>query len=372
MSFKSSYSQNSTYISCPKFWYNSYVLKLKGLTEGASLYFGSAMDAAVESMLKNEPNYMNRFHARWHTAMSNGKPKQLFDADDIIFGYNDFDESLLDKHGDTPIMEDWAKQLGLIPQTETPDFQKLVGLYRETVKLKKNSYRAPTDEQIKYYNRLSWLSMNHKGRILITAFRDQFYPKIKKVISTQNFCNIKDPSTGDSIVGVIDMVLEIEGYDKPIIFDLKTAAMPYTQDQIELTDQLTLYAGMKGADYQTNLVGYVVLCKNIPKDIVAYCNKCNGTRNGRHKTCDALSSSGDRCHGNWIETKVPKPVVQVLVESKTPEQINDLFQDISNIMVAMKNSVIFKNTSKCNNWYGSKCQYYDLCHKNDPTGLVKK
>jgi len=354
------------------YWFNSYVKKLKGVTEGASLYFGSAIDTAVEHLLKGNNDYIEKFYDRWHTAISNNKPKQIYDADDIIFGYNDFDEAILDKTNDSITMESWARELNLLQPNETADFSKLVNLYKETVKLKKNSFKRPTNEQIKYFNRLSWLSMNHKGRILLEAFKTQFYPKIKKVIATQQFTNITDPNTGDSVVGVIDMVLEIDGYDKPIIFDLKTAGMPYDQNNIDYSDQLTLYAGMKGSYYNTNLVGYIVLCKNIPKDIVAYCNKCNGNRNGRHKTCDALDSTGNRCHGDWIETKVPKPIVQVLVEEKSPEQIQSLFQDISNIILAMKNKIVYKNTSRCDNWYGSICVYKNLCHKNDPSGLIKK
>jgi len=222
-----------------------------------------------------------------------------------------------------------------------------------------------------YFNRCSWLSLKRKGHLLIEAFKVQFLPKVKNVLATQERASIKDPNTGDSIQGYIDMVLEIEGYDKPVIFDLKTAARPYTEEQIELGAQLTLYAGMNGGKYNTDLVGYVVLCKNIEKIEDSKCKTCGHTKTGRHKTCDNIIN-GQRCEGEWLTKKIPKPNVQVLVKQKTQQEINDLFMDVGNILVAMKQEIVYKDISKCNNWFGSKCPYYDACHHNDTSGLKKR
>ena len=206
---------------------------------------------------------------------------------------------------------------------------------------------------------------------MIGAFKEQFLPKITKVISTQQRGDIKDAESGDSIMGFIDMVLEIEGYDKPIIFDLKTAARPYDQTSIDLTEQLTLYAKMKGADFNTNLVGYVVLVKNIKKEVVGFCKTCNNKKLSRHKTCNA-EIKGVRCNGEWDETIELKPEVQVLVKEKSQEEMDNLMESYGNIICAMKNNIVYKDVSKCANWYGGKCPYYDACHNNDTSGLVKK
>jgi len=370
MSQKTSYSQNSLYTECPKAWYWKYQQKLDSPEEGASLYFGSAVDTAVMKLLEGDLNYEDIFIKNMNNQFNYGKLTQFFDNDNIVYSYADFDEHILLKE-DYNELEKWAKELGFFTQTYNPSSQELVNTYKTCAALKKNPYKSFKDKDKTYFNRASWLCLKRKGLLLIEAFKVQFYPKITKVLATQQRANIKDPNTGDSVVGVIDMVLEIEGYDKPIIFDLKTAARPYTEEQIELTTQLTLYAGMQGTQYNTNLVGYVVLCKNINKDRVSTCKNCGNTKTSRHKTCDK-DLGGVRCGGDWDEKVVPNPEIQVLVREKTQQQINDLFLDVGNILHAMKNNIVYKNTSKCNNWFGSQCPYYNACHKNDTSGLVKK
>lgn len=370
MAFKTSYSQNNTYITCPKHWSMSYVDGWEADSEGASLYFGSAVDAAATEMLLGKPDWLKTFYDRWTKSWNFGSSTQVFDNPDIVFAYKDFDEYVLEPK-DFATLRTWAVSLNLAQQTVLD--KELIDLYKFITEKKKNPYKSPTTDEMTYFNRCAWLSMKRKGKLLLGAFQTQFLPKVKKVIATQSRATIKDPVTGDSIVGYIDMVLEIDGYNKPIIFDLKTAGMPYSQEDIDLTQQLTLYAAMKGNDYNTDLVGYVVLCKNIPKTNMSTCKSCGHLKTGRHKTCDAIVSlSGKRCDGEWDEKMIPAPVVQVLVEKKDSAQINDLLGDISNIVLAMKNGVVYKNVSKCNNWYGGQCPFYKACHKNDFTGLVKK
>ena len=368
---KTSHSQNNTYLTCPKHWYLSYKEGYENPVQGASLFFGSAVDAAVTDMLEGKTDWENTFSDRWYRAFNFGKATQIFDNDEVVFGHKDFDKDVIESK-DFIKMETWAKELNLIAMSHVPSHSELLDLYKNCADTKKNPYKTVSKEQLKYFNRCSWLSLKRKGKILLKAFNTQFYPKITRVIATQQRADIKDPNTGDTITGFIDMVLEIKGYDKPIIFDLKTAALPYSQDDIDLTQQLTLYAAMKGKDYNTDLVGYVVLCKNIPKEVVGTCTICAQKRTGRHKTCDAVDSNGNRCNGAWLETNKPAPIVQVLIEKKTQAQVDDLLIDIGNIMLAMDNQIVYKNVSKCNDWYGSRCPFFNLCHKGDATGLIKK
>lgn len=367
---RTSHSQNSTYLTCPKHWHMNYKEGWESPVMGASLFFGSAIDAAVTDMLEGKQSWLPTFYDRWNKAYSFGKATPVFDNDDVVYGHKDFDKDVLESK-DFATLETWAKELKLIDDLATPTPQQLIDLYKDASETKKNPYKVLRKTQLTYFNRASWLSMKRKGKILLNSFHTQFMPKVKRVLATQQRADIKDPNTGDTITGFIDMVLEIDGYDKPIIFDLKTAAMPYSQDDIDLTQQLTLYAAMKGQAYNTDLVGYVVLCKNIPKDSVSTCKKCGNVKSGRHKTCEAIVA-GNRCGGDWDEVTVPAPIVQVLVEQKSQAQINDLLLDIGNIMLAMDNNIVYKNVSKCKDWYGSICPFYNACHKNDYTGLNKK
>lgn len=367
MAFRTSYSQNSTYIQCPKHWEWSYVEKYRSSYEGASIYFGAAVDAAVMLLLeKPQEDFIKKFYDRWDCAIVNNKPVTLFDNPAIIYANSDFDEYVLDKATDMAQLWDWAKELGVDSLGRNG-----VEVYKEILKIKKNPYRNTGANELKFFNRASWLSMKRKGKYLLEAFKNDFYPKIKKVHATQKRATITDPTSGDSIVGVIDMVVELEGYEKPIIFDLKTAAMPYSQEQIETTEQLTLYAAMCAYEFNTDLVGYVVLPKAIRKDIVSNCGMCGHAKSSKHRTCDNVIN-GVRCNGAWVESRIPKPEVQVLIQSKTPEQVEELLKDIANIVLAMKNKIVYKNTNKCENWYGNKCPFYNACHKGDMSGLIKK
>lgn len=379
MGIKTSYSQNNTYKDCPKHWQMLYKEGWEGKIEGSSLYFGSAIDAGVTAMLDGKPDWLQVFYDRWNKSWNFGKSVVIFDNPEITYGYKDFDEYVLEDK-DFQTLTTWALQLNLVPAAQIVLFSspgavlktEMITLFKDIAGKKKNPYKTPTASEMIFYNRASWLSMKRKGKILLNSFNTQFFPKIKRVIATQQRAQIQDPNTGDTITGFIDMVLEIDGYDKPIIFDLKTAGQPYTQQDIDLTQQLTLYAAMKSGDYNTDLVGYVVLCKNIPKDSVSTCKTCGNVKNSAHKTCNALDANGLRCNGVWDEKTVCKPEVQVLVEKKDVNQINDLLIDYGNIILAMKQEIVYKNTSKCTNWYGGVCPYFNACHKNDYSGLNNK
>ena len=328
------------------------------------------------ALLDKKDNYMLTFNDKWYTGSKDRKPYQVYDNVDVTYSYFDFDQYVLNVE-DLKSMTNWAEELKLKMPADGP-----VSLFKQIVVIKKSPYKKLTDAQLRYFCRCSWISMRRKGELLINAFKEQFLPKVKNVMAVQKFTNIKDDDTGDVINGYIDMVLEIEGYDKPIIFDLKTAARAYTEQQIELTEQLTLYAAMDAHNFKTNLVGYCVLVKNIGKDMVGTCETCGHTRvSNRTRKCDKTTLVGktktgkdklERCNGKWLENYKLLPQVQVLVKEKTPEEINALLVDQGNILHGMKERVVYKDTSKCYNWFGGKCPFFNACHKNDFSGLKKR
>lgn len=367
----SSYSQNNIYRTCPMYWKWSYIDKLKSPEQSAALYFGSAVDDAIMANLEGKENYMEVFYSRWTTARGYGNNPdiQLFDNDKVSFISKDFDADLL-KPEDKKEMISWLKTLRLSRISSDP-----LELFSIIIKNKRNPYKKITNNQLRYFNRCCWLSMKRKGEILIDSFITQFKPKIKKVHATQKAGRISE--NGHSIFGYLDFIAEIKGYDKPIIFDLKTAARPYNQAKIDLTEQLTLYYAMAGEEYKTDYVGYVVLSKEINKNEKYTCKSCGNIRAAgkRHKTCDItkiVKGKKTRCHGEWeVESEIA-PEVQVLVQQKTKRDKEELLKDYNNIMKAMDDKIIYRNTDKCTNWYGGVCSFYDACHKDDTTGLVKK
>lgn len=353
-------------------WSNKYVDKVESDVEGASLSFGSAIDAAVQAMLEGKTQWLQVFYDNWKSQFVFGQVKQVFDNPNIGYGHKDLDIDLLEPK-DYPELERWAKELNLIPQGNVVTNEQLVALFKQISKDKSNPYKGINKDELKYFNRASWLGLKRKGKVLLNAFYDQFYPKIKKVHAVQKKVDLIDPQSKDSITGFIDMVVEIDGYPKPIIFDLKTSSMPYDQHKLHVSPQLTLYTAMGTQQFNTDYVGYVVLNKNIPKDEVSHCASCGYKKTGRHKTCDNVTINNTRCGGSWVDTKVPVPVVQVMVAQKTVDQVNDILGDYSNLIAAMKNGVIWKNTDRCMDHFGAVCPYYNYCHKNgDMTGLRKR
>lgn len=295
----------------------------------------------------------------------------IFDNPNVTYAHGDFDADVLFPE-DIKTLADWAHELGVGEERGDP-----IKAYKEVSKAKKNKFKRINQYELKYFNRCSWLSLKRKGHLLMQSFVEQFVPKIERVISVQKHSQIVSDDKEDVITGKIDMILKIKGYDKPIIFDLKTASRPYTQKQIDETEQLAVYSAMEGGRYGTDLVGYVVLSKAVNKETEATCKNCSYKRTGRHKKCDneVMNDEGTgkvRCNGDWDEKTVLAPQVQVLIEKKTDEQINYQLGVETQTIDAMKAGVVYKNTSKCDNWYGSKCPFYDLCHKNDATGLIKR
>jgi PD-(D/E)XK nuclease superfamily len=371
MAHKTSHSQNNDYIACPQYWSHKYQGGWRSMTEGSSLYFGTAIDTAATEMLLGNKNYLDKFHEKWDSQTNDGKVIQIFDNTAITFAHKDFDSEVLEA-GDFKDLEAWAKQLNLMPAASTPTNLELVQLFRDASKAKGSPYLKFTDDQFKYFNRCCWLSLKRKGKIMLKALEEQFLPKVKKVLATQKRSKVEDAVTGDQVVGYIDMIVELEGYDKPVILDLKTSSFPYDQSQLDLSPQLTIYAAMEAKNYNTDLVGYVILNKNIPKLETAYCKTCGYKRLTRHKTCDNLMPNGDRCHGDWLESKIPNLQVQVMIDKKSQDKINSQLLDAGAIIQAMKLGIVYKNTSKCEDWYGGKCGYFNLCHKNDSSGLTKR
>lgn len=362
---KTSYSQNSTYIQCPKFWEFNYIKKYKSKVEGASAHFGSAVDDSISDMLRGKSNneYMKTFYDRMVEGNSFGKKVKVYDNENIVYSNNDFDKDIL-KDEDLKKLDQFKTELNF-KQVDS------IQLFKDILKKKKNPFKPLSKNEWVFFNRASWLSLIRKGELLIDLFNKEVYPKITKVHCIQKYSNYRNPITGDYIMGVVDMIVELEGYDKPIIIDLKTSAREYTKDKLELTDQLLMYLAMEGSNYNTNLVGYIVLPKNINKIIKSNCSVCNFKKNGKHKTCNNVNNK-IRCNGSWNEKVLVKPNYQLLIEEKSDAQVNNMLIDCMNLTKAMSNKIIYKNKDKCYNWFGSKCPYFEACHNNDYSGLIKK
>jgi hypothetical protein len=347
---------------------------------GASLVFGTSIDNAVEKLLNGkELDYIKTFDQEWTRSSCNYDGLMtVFDNPDIVYMNADFDEDVLLEE-DKLTLGKWTKELN-IDLSDNP-----VECYHLIKKNKKSKFKHISKEELKYFNRCSYLSLRRKGHLMLHSFNEQFVPKIEQVISVQKNSSITSYDGRDTIAGKIDLILKLTGHDKPVILDLKTSSKPYTQAQLDDSEQLKIYAAMECDNYNTDLIGYVVLCKNINKDISAICKTCNSNRNGRHKTCDTLrellpnedkkvnkKTGLVRCGGEWNETTVLAPKVQVLIHQVSPEKVDHQMAIESSTLDAMNAKSCIKNTKVCRAWWGSTCPFIKLCENGDPSGLRKK
>jgi hypothetical protein len=338
-------------------------LKYKTAEIGGSLLYGSAIDAAVMDLLDGKLDWKQKFYDRWKVGYVDSKAIDVFDNPDVVFANADFDALVLEEN-DLILMKSWIKELGLESLGSNP-----VNVFKEVLKIKKNPYKQNKANELAYFRRASWVALNRKGGILLDAFKEQFYPLIEEVLATQVHGSLTDPTTGDSISGYIDFIVRVKGYSSPIIIDLKTAAQEYSLEQAKKSEQLSTYLILKGQEYSTSLVGYVVLIKNIPKEVESYCEICNNKKNSKHKTCDNLVN-GKRCGGAWLSKTILKPKVQFLVESRDQFALESLLQDYGSTLLAMKNDIHYRASEQCSNWFGKPCIYEKLCWEGKTDGLI--
>jgi PD-(D/E)XK nuclease superfamily len=358
---KISHSKVNTYIECPQKFKYIYIDKLRPTSKNASLYFGSAIDLAVQEYLHDmKSDWKSKFEKHWLTANDQGRFINLYDSLEIDYSYKDFDKDLLTDE-DIKIAEASQKEL-------LPSFQGdwLEAKEYVTTRKKQRAHVHFTNNEHRYFNRLSWLSMKRKGILMTQAFVEQIGPKIKKVLMVQKRVQITSDN-GDILTGYVDMVLDIEDHGV-VIFDLKTAAQEYDPLQTLTSQQLGIYASILGAELNTYKVGYIVLLKNIEKDKEKICSVCGHKGEGSHKKCDA-EINGKRCNGEWNLQLKLNGRVQVLTEELTEENMQAILDTVGGVTHAIKENLFYRNSNSCLEYGG--CPYAALCWKGKMDGLVK-
>lgn len=233
-----------------------------------------------------------------------------------------------------------------------------------------------TEEEIKEAgednDKLSWFSLRHKGHLMIDTFKNEFLPKVKNVYSTQELIELENEQ-GDKSIGYCDAVLDIDGFDYPVITDFKTAAKPYSEDSVQYSVQLSQYLHALSDKYNTRLAGYIVFLKSISKNRTKICNKCGFDGTGlKFKFCNNIVN-GSRCSSDWIETLRPKAEMQIIID-EIPQEVEHLVIDnIDSVNTSIKIGIFTKNVNGCKDaGYGKPCDFFELCWKKDPSKLSRK
>lgn len=226
MSIKLSYSAATKYKMSPRAYYLHYQLRLRPDVLSSPLFFGNAMDLALNELLEQKQkgqevdiDYANQvFKDAWTDAEVDGKKVRLCDPGCIKFSKSDYDASIFNLDDEISIAA------GLDP---------------------------------------SWVSMRRKGFMMIDAYVDQILPRIQKVHFVQKQIMITN-ADGDAFTGLIDFCAQWED-GKTYIFDNKTSSIKYAHDAVETSEQLSTYYEAMRDELHIDGAGYVIIPKKMRK-----------------------------------------------------------------------------------------------------------
>lgn len=338
MNNRLSHSAINKFLFCGEAYRLHYQEGYRPLTISSALLFGKALDKAFEYILtgkndvtdKNIANEYEYFDYYWRMQYINDIPTDIYlNANNVVtYSSSDIDYDLLSREE--------------IAEANNED------------------------------GRVAWFSMRRKGHLMINTFKSEFLPKVKKIHSTQEFIELENEQ-GDKSIGYCDAVIELEGHDKPIILDFKTAARPYAEDSVQHSVQLSQYLHFLSDKYSnTRLAGYVVFIKKISKDRTKVCDNCGFDGTGaRFKTCNNVINE-ERCNGEWTEKLNFKAEMQLLV-NEIPQSVEHFVIDnIDTVNSAIKTGIFTKNVNGCKDaGFGKPCDFFELCWKKDGSKLCK-
>jgi hypothetical protein len=355
-----SHSAAQRFQSCGESYRLHYIEKLRSKYQSAALIFGSALDHAINALLKKDKKTPEDvFMYNWRFAEIAGNREYLPDSPKIVYSNTDFDKDLLTQ-------EDYTE---LEKKTALHTKEDILEYYKKLSDLKKSlSWDKMSIDDKKMYNAYNWLSLRRKALLMITAYKTDVLPKIKKIHAVQRFVDLQNDDK-DKIIGYIDLICEWEN-EGNVIFDLKTSSIDYDEGSVLTSPQLTLYMNAVGHEYSTRKCGFIVLKKQILKNRKKICSVCsfNGS-SGRHKTC-SNEINGVRCGGEYLETISPQVSIQIQIDSipeRTEEIVMQNFIDINN---AIKEKTFVRNFSSCMRPWGP-CEFRKICFFNDYSEVTK-
>ncbi len=332
MKLKLSFSAVQKFIQCPKKYNLHYNLKIREMTKGSALFFGTAIDEALNFLLMDPERSLAAslevFRDKWTRQEINGVQTALMTHPNVVFYNGDFDKDVL-LDDDIITIFDRLRAEGF-----EFDHQNLEIIHKELCKAKKDKTFSEDDKLI--FNYLSWFSLLRKGEMMITAYHAQVLPRIKRIIGMQKYFSIQN-EVGDELIGFIDMIAEYEcddGVVRLIRFDHKTSSTKYKDESVRESEQLATYTLATEEEFKEKTAAFIVMEKNIRK-------------------------RDPRVRITTIIDEIPSAL-----EDKVLEQYDVACERI-------KNEEFPANLSSCEDEKGFRCAYYNLCHKNDMTGLVK-
>lgn len=370
MSIKISHSAMTVYTECAQKWKYRYRDKIVSKEKGSALFFGSAMDEALNYMLLNKDDKskdlvaeaVKVFNVFWEQQKDNeGKIMDLPMNPDIKYSKYDFDIDFLEK-------SDWA-ELYRLSENPINDRNDIAD------KLKNTDWQDLEEKEKMLYNFSSWLTLKRKAVYMIKAYYEQILPEIAEVIKVQQPLELND-GTGNIIIGFIDLIAKLHS-GAVAVLDNKTTSVEYAEDSVRTSPQLALYQKVMQIEkenerfaYDITAAGYLVISKKLTKVVTKKCKSCGYETDSGHKTCNNMID-GKRCNGAWDKTLDVKVGTQIIVD-KIPDFVQDMIlENVDSVIHSITAEAFPRNFGACQGKFG-QCEYYNLCYKRDMTGLIKK
>lgn len=300
------------YKQCSYCWFLHYKENIRPVKTSSALVFGSALDAALNKLLltKNFTKAVVVFEKEWN---------KYIEDENINYFKNDLDEKLLEHF---PFM---GSDKGLAKK--------------------------------------EWDSLLIKGQMLLEAYYQEILPKIKEVIAVQEPITVKN-STGDEIVGFLDLIVEWED-GKRYLLDNKSSSRKYEENSAKEGQQLPLYYFAVKNKYKLDGIGYIVLLKKIDMNKTKTCKNCGIINNGAHKKCNETVEIGitegdkyGRCNGEFIVTSNPKVKIQYIFNEVDKEDVNRVLETFDEVNNAISNELFNFEHNPVRGKYGW-CPYKD-------------
>lgn len=336
---KISHSQIQKFLQCSESYRLHYIENLRPIKTNSAFLWGSAVDSALNELLKTKMdpkpevilNPMDVFNAQWKESKINDKVVELATSELIEYSRKDLDLDIFD-------FETFEKLHKAYPDDNPSDFVKYLIELRYDSENKKDRYDMLTSEERIAYNYAAWLSLGLKAKYIIEAYEKEILPQIKRVIAIQKAVELEN-DLGDSVIGAIDFIAELDDGKTYIIDNKSTSSFSYyPQGSVESSEQLALYAYSEN----TENAAYIVYLKDVKRD-----KRIKGSKH----------TAKIRVMKGTIDTNYQLAILSNF-DIINKEIKDGLFNKLD-------------DSSKCY-FYNKLCPYFNKCWNNSDEGLIQK
>jgi hypothetical protein len=329
MSLKVSYSALECFDQCSEKYRLRYNERLSSDKIPSPLFFGTAIDAAVELLLlKKKVNLSEKeldllltedVFSIFDKTMRE-QSGQLLERNPLCeYFYSDFDSSLLTK-------DDFAYLAKAYPSIKDWD-----DFFIHCKKEIKTQGELKLGAKIAF-NNICWLSLYRKGEMMLKAYERDILPELGEVFDIQKDIELINGS-GDKLRGKIDFIASFkDNPDIRYLLDNKTSSEAYKSDSVANSVQLAIYCEAEGCDR----AGYVVMEKK-------------------------------------MRVKEPRARTQLIKDTVSDEQKHRVFDKVEAQLNNIARGVFEKKQSpKDCHFFGRPCEFFNLCWHGRMDGLRKR